>query len=328
MAKAVIVDGYSHSGCTFASQRKLFSENGIDFAVENCRSEEEIIEKCKDADAILTVYGKITKNVIQALQHCKVIVRFGIGVDIIDIEAATAKGIPVCNIPDYCIEEVATHAMALILSLERKVMLYNNSVRKGMWDSHAGYPVHRLSTQVIGFIGFGNIAREAAKYAKAFGFEVVTYDPYLSEEICKEHNARKVELDELYREADVISVHVPLTKDTEHLINKDGIAKMKDGVIIINTSRGPLVCEKDLIEGIKSGKIKAAGIDVSESEPIHDPNHELYQYENLIVTPHAAFDSVESLAEMFEKVALTAIKVINGEMPYNVVNKKQLLKNH
>ncbi len=323
MKKTVLIDGHRLGG-EFKTLRKVLEDAGIEFVVQNFTSEEEVISNCKDADALITVYMPLTKKITDSMENAKVYVRTGIGFDAIDIPAATAKKIAVCNIPDYCVPEVATHAMALILSIERKISYLDTAAHKGSWNANSGYSVHRLSHMTLGLVGFGNIARQAAAYAKVFGLNLVAYDPYLSEEVFEKNGAKKVELDELFKLADIISVHVPLNAQTKHLINKDSFVKMKDGVIIINTSRGPLVCENDLIEALKSGKVKAAGLDVTESEPINDPSHPLLQLDNVVVTPHAAYNSVEASDELEEKIGLSIVRVLNGEIPYNVLNKKDL----
>lgn len=326
MKKAVVVDGNSYSGCDYSVERELLSAAGIELFVENCVTEEEIMEKTRDADAVFGIYAKFTKRVIDNFTKCKVMVRYGIGYDTIDVPAATARGIAVCNIPDYCIPEVATHAIALYLAVERKIVLFNESTHRGEFNAAYGYPIHRLSCVTFGLVGFGNIAREAAKYAKVFGMRVVAYDPYLPDAVFAENGAEKMELDELLGIADAISVHVPLSKETFHLINKESFAKMKDGVVVINTSRGALISEEDLIDAVKSGKVKAAGLDVTESEPIRDPNHPLLQMENIILTPHAAYNSAEAFVELEQKAAKSAIAVLEGEIPFNTVNKKDILK--
>jgi len=323
MARIVLPDGFRHRD--YRIEEEVCRQHGVELVVEDCRTDEEIIDKCKDADGIITVYADLNKHVIDNLDKCKVLVRYGIGYDNIDVEAATAKGIFVCNIPDYCIPEVASHAMAFVLALYRKIMVYDRAIRKGIWNTYTGYPVHRLSTQVFGILGFGNIGREVAKYAKVFGFQVVAYDPFLKDQVFEEHGVKRLGLDEFLAQSDIISIHVPLSRDTHHLINKETIAKMKDGVMIVNTARGGLISTADLIEGLRSGKVLAAGLDVLEEEPVTDPEAEILKFDNVVLTPHAGANTVEAYGELARRVADTACRVVKGELVYNIVN-KELLK--
>lgn len=325
MPKVVLVDANRLKGAVYNIEQKIFNENNIEFIVKNCNNEEEIIENCKDADGILTIYTKIHKEIISKLSNCKVIVRYGIGYDVIDVDAASEKGIAVCNIPDYCIQEVATHTLALILSLERKITMYDRSIRKGEWDEFYGYPIHRLNTLTLGLLGFGSIARKVAEYAKPFGFNIIAYDPYLPDEIFHGMEVERVQFDNLLQESDIISIHVPLNKETKHLINKETISKMKNTVKIINTSRGAIIAQDDFVNALKNKRIMAAGLDVLETEPLHDPDADILKFENVIVTPHAAFNTVEATEELHRKVAESACKVIKGELPQNVVNKQKLI---
>lgn len=326
--KVVLVDNKPVYSMNIELQRKVCQEYGMEYVALNCASEAEVIDNCKDADAILDIYTKMTPQIINALDKCKVMVRFGIGYDVIDVEACTKKGIFVCNVPDYCIEEVATHTVALILDVCRKVTYYNDEVRKGKWVAASGYPMHRLSKQTVGFLGFGNIARQAAHYMSAFGGRLIAYDPFLPDEVFAQNHAEKVTLDQLLTQADIISLHTPLFDSTYHIINKESIAKMKDGVLLVNTSRGPLICEEDLLAAIDSGKVAAAGLDVVESEPLTQPNHPLFRSGRVVVSPHAAFSTVDSNAELLEKVALTACQVLkqdfNDALVRRIVNRKEL----
>ncbi len=319
--KVVLIDNKPVYAVDTELQRRVCQAHGVEYAALNCLTEEDVIEQCADADALLVVYTRITPKIMEALPKCKVLVRFGIGYDVIDVEAATKNGIFVCNCPDYCIEEVATHTVAMILDLCRKVRFYHDQVRAGSWTHTPGYPIHRLSAQTVGFIGFGNIARQAAHYMAGFGCRILAYDPYLSEAVFTANHAKKAELDELLALSDIVSLHTPLFDSTYHLINKDSIAKMKDGALLVNTSRGPLVCEEDLIEAVAAGKIAAAALDVVETEPITQPEHPLFATGRITVTPHAAFASEEATAEMFQKVAETACQIIKGDFTEAVVRR-------
>ena len=322
--KAIVADKNGSAGLDFGIQEKIFTEAGIDFILEDCQSEDEIIEKCKDADILLVIYQKITPRIMDALPNVKVILRYGIGYDCIDVDAATERGIKVCNSPLHCLDEVATHAVTMILALERKLVMFNDKVREGIWLANIGEKPHRIAAQTVGFIGFGNIAQRTADFIGAFGPKLIAYDPFLDEEVIKSKGAEKKTLDEVLAEADVISIHTPLTKDTYHIINKDTIAKMKDNVILVNTSRGPLVALDDLLEALKEGKIKAAGLDVLETEPNVDTEKVFEMKDRIIVTPHMAYNSVEAENEMMRVLATSAVEVANGNFVPNIVNKKAL----
>ncbi|MGB4437654.1 MAG: C-terminal binding protein, partial [Sedimentibacter sp.] len=323
----VILDSQELAGSDFNIEKNILEAQGIECVIAECKTVEEVIEVAKDADGVGLVYVDMNKDLIGKLENCKIIVRYGIGYDTIDVPAATERGIIVCNLPDYCQPDVATHTMALLLNLCRKVSLLDRSCRKGNWGANDGYPINRLSSMTLGLIGFGSIARLFVKYMSGFNMNTIAYDPFLPESFFKELNVKQVTLDELYAQADAISVHTPLTPETKHLINKDTIAKMKDGVLIVNTARGPIIDIYALMEALESGKVKAAGLDVNELEPIFDPNAEIYKYDNLIINPHSAYNSVEASIEQHQKVAYSAVDaLVKKIMPYNAVNKKQLAK--
>lgn len=327
MSKFVILDSQELAGTDFNIERNILEAQGIECIIAECKTVEEVIEIAKDADGIGLVYVDMNKDLINKLENCKIIVRYGIGYDNIDVPAATERGIIVCNLPDYCQPDVATHTMALLLNLCRKVSLLDRSCRRGNWSSNDGYPINRIGAITLGLIGFGSIARLFVKYMSGFNMNIIAYDPFLPQSFFDELNVKHVTLDELFAQSDAISIHTPLTSDTKHLINKDTIAKMKDGVLIINTARGPIINIYDLMDALNSGKVKAAGLDVNELEPILDPNSEIYKFDNLIINPHSAYNSVEASIEQHQKVAFSAVDaLVKKIMPYNAVNKKQLVK--
>jgi D-3-phosphoglycerate dehydrogenase len=321
--KYVCLDQYSLPGADFTIEQKILNKYGIECVIANARTDEEIIAVAKDADAVGTVYNQITPAIMDQLPKCRVFVRYGIGYDNINVPAATERGIVVCNLPRYCLRDVATHAIALLLDICRKTTYLDKTVRRGEWNGNAGWPIHRIDDLTIGLLGFGNIARQTRKYLSGFDCKVIAYDPFLPEDVFTAANAEKVEMDELFARADVISIHLPLNDATRHLINKDSIAKMKDGVIIINTARGPIVCQDDLVAALKSGKVCAAGCDVLEKEPLTDLTEEIFTLDNLIINPHSAFNSYEAEIEQHESVAQSVIEVLlNKVVPYNAVNKQ------
>ncbi|MCQ6264587.1 C-terminal binding protein [Fictibacillus sp. WQ 8-8] len=292
----------------------------IELIAAQCRTEEEVIEACWDADALINQYAPLSKAVIEKLEKCKVITRYGVGVNTIDLEAATAKGICVANVPDYCMDEVADHALALLLSAKRKVVAANQNVKKGLWDFKVTQPIHRLRGQVLGLVGFGKIPQSLAEKVKPLGFKVVAYDPYYPVEEAEKKGVQLASLEELCRISDVISVHAPLTEGTRGMINASLFSVMKSTALLINTSRGPVVDEQDLIDALESGEIGGAALDVIEDEPI-SVSHPFLSMENVILTPHVAWYSEEAAKEMRTKAALGAVDVlICKEFPKYLVN--------
>lgn len=324
--KVYLVDAQQFGASDFAVERGIIEAAGHEFIVESCKNEDDIIQKCADADAILDVYTHMGEKSINALDKCQVLVRYGIGYDSFDVKAATAKGIKVCNIPHYCIPEVAIHTASLVLATSRNLLNHTLNMRAGNYNSgiQGFYKMRRPSCQTVGLVGFGNIARTVGGYLKAAGYSLIAYDPFLPDAAFEQAGAKKVELDELFAQADIITVHTPYTDETHHILNKDAFAKMKDGVIIVNTARGPLICEEDIVAALQSGKVGAAGLDVFEQEPFRPADHPFYHMNNVILSPHAAYESAESTVELFKQVATTAVKVLAGEIPPNVVNRKEL----
>jgi D-3-phosphoglycerate dehydrogenase len=275
---------------------------------------DDILEVARDADAILVTYAKLPAEVLQQLTRCKAIGRFGLGVDNIDVPAASARGIVVTYVPDYCMQEVSDHAMALLLALARKVPFSNKLVQARRWEMPAVAPLRRLEGQVLGLIGFGNIPRALAPKAKAFGLKVVTYDPYASNEVFAAAGVEGVSFDDLLARSDFISVHAPLMPATRGLVNAAAFARMKKGALIVNTARGPLIDERALIAALDSGQLGGAALDVVTTEPLAKDSP-LLGRDNVILTPHTAFYSVEALEELQTKCASDVARVLSGEKP-------------
>jgi D-3-phosphoglycerate dehydrogenase / 2-oxoglutarate reductase len=277
-------------------------------------SADDILAVARDADAVLVTYAKLPGDLLRELKRCKVIGRFGLGVDNIDIPAAGALGITVTYVPDYCMQEVSDHAMALLLSLVRKVPLSNTLVQSGRWEVPPVVPIHRLSGRVLGLVGFGNIPRTLAPKAKAFGLRVVTHDPYVSADVLGKAGVESVGFDELLAMSDFVSIHAPLLPATRGLFNAEVFRKMKKGALLINTARGPLVDEAALIAALDSGQLGGAALDVVTSEPLAKDS-KLLGRDNVILTPHTAFYSVEALNELQTKCATDVARVLSGEPP-------------
>jgi D-3-phosphoglycerate dehydrogenase len=277
-------------------------------------SAEDILAVARDADAVLVTYAKLPGELLRQLTRCKAIGRFGLGVDNIDIPAAAALGITVTYVPDYCMQEVSDHAMALLLSLVRKVPLSNKLVQSGRWEVPPIVPIHRLGGQVLGLVGFGNIPRALAPKAKAFGLRVVTHDPYAAAEVLAKAGVEGVGFDQLLGMSDFVSIHAPLLPATRGLFNAEVFRKMKQGAFLLNTARGPLVDEDALVSALDSGRLGGAALDVVATEPLAKDS-KLIGRDNVILTPHTAFYSVEALAELQTKCAADVARVLSGEPP-------------
>ena len=294
--------------------KKALEEANAEVVQAPSSSEEDIIKAAENADAILVTYAKLNENKLRSLKNCKAIGRFGIGVDNIDLKVAGELGISVNYVPDYCLDEVSDQAMAMIISMARKIPQSNKLVQSGRWEMPAVVPMYRLRGKTVGLIGFGNIPRLMTPKAQAFGFNVIASDPYAPKELFEKYGVESVSMDELYDRSDFISVHAPLLPETKGLVNKDAFKKMKDTAIIVNTARGPLINEKDLVEALDKNEIGGAGLDVVETEPLPE-NSPLIGRDNVILAPHTAFYSVEALEELQTKAASDVARVLNGEEP-------------
>jgi len=251
---------------------------------------------------------------LRQLKRCKAIGRFGLGVDNIDVPAAVECGITVTYVPDYCMREVSDHAMALLLALARKVVFSNNLVQAGRWEMPAVVPMRRLEGQVLGLVGFGNIPRQLAPKAQAFGLRVITHDPFVPPNVLAHARVENVSFDELLARSHFVSIHAPLLPETRGLFDAAAFAKMKRGACLINTARGPLVDEPALIAALDSGQLGAAALDVVATEPLAKTSP-LIGRANVILTPHTAFYSVEALEELQTKCASDVARVLSGEKP-------------
>jgi len=282
-----------------------------------------ILAVARDADAVLVTYAKITGEMIGQLRNCKSIGRFGIGVDNIDIAAATKAGIVVTYVPDYCFDEVSDHAMALLLDLARKVTFSNGLVQGGRWEMPAVAPLYRLRGRTLGLVGFGNIPQVLAPKAQAFGLKVVAYDPYVAKDKAAALNVELLDLDALLAASDYVSVHAPLTPETTKLIGADAFRKMKPTALLINTARGPLVDTDALAAALDKGEIAGAALDVVPVEPL-PKDSPLLNRGNVILTPHTGFYSVDALLDLQSKAAQDVARVLAGERPIYPVNPEVL----
>lgn len=285
----------------------------------NTKRPEEFLAQAKDCDALLNTYaGPITADVMKKMPQCKIIARYGIGVDTIDLSAATAAGIIVTNNPAYCIQEVAEDAMALLLACARKVVLYDRLVRGQRWNVSPGKPIFRIDGSTLGLVGFGNIARAVAVRAVAFGMRILFFDPYI-EQGQSGQLGTKVDLSELLRESDFVSLHPPLTLKTHKIINDAAFAQMKKTAFLINCSRGPIIDTDALVRALDAKAIAGCALDTTDPEPLPDP-HPLRNRDNVIINPHAAWYSEQAMVGLQAGAPNEVRRVLTGEWPINVVN--------
>lgn len=302
--------------------REVLSKVSADLHLASEPTPDGILKVARDADAILTTYAKVTAEMIPQLTRCRIIGRFGIGVDNVDIPAATGKGIVVTRVPDYCLDEVSDHAMALLLSSVRKIPFLNARTQGGTWEMKAAVPIHRLRGTVLGLVAFGQIPQLMAPKAKSFGMRVVTYDPYIPQEVLTKAGVERVEFDELVKVSDYISIHTPLMPATHHMFNADVFKRMKPTAYVINTARGPIIDEAALAEALDKKEIAGAALDVMEKEPT--TSSPLFGRPNVIITPHSSFYSEESLVDLQTKAAEEVVRVLTGQAPRNPVNPEAL----
>jgi D-3-phosphoglycerate dehydrogenase / 2-oxoglutarate reductase len=302
------------------TERAVLGEVGARLVERPCPTEEELIAHGRDAAAILTLDEPLTSRVIASLRRCRVISRFGIGVDKVDLDAATSAGIVVTNVPDYCVDEASDHALALMLAVERRIPALDAAVRAGTWDTAAvAGRVRRLRGRRAGVIGFGRLGARFACKAAALGLEICVHDPFVEHPAIESSGARPLPLDELLATSDVVSLHIPLTPDTRHLLDRRRIFSMPEGAVLINTSRGGLVDEVALVDALRQGRLGGAGLDVFEQEP-PGRGHPLLTLPNVVVTSHSSHYSLESGAEMRNRAFRNVAEVLAGRPPLSPVN--------
>lgn len=283
-----------------------------------CRTEDEVIAQCADGEGILIMYAPMTRRVMQHLKRCKIIARYGVGVDTVDLQAAADLGIIVSNVPDYGTHEVSDHALAMMLCLTRKISYASSLVKQGKWDFRLMHPVHRHQVQTIGIIGIGRIGGAMAHKTHALGMKVISHDPYVQLDQVPDY-VTLVSLEELLRQSDVVSVHCPLSDSTRYLLDEEKLRLMKPSAYLINTARGYIVDEAALDKMLGEKKLAGAAMDVFSVEP-GSPSHPLFKYENFLCTPHMAWHSEESAKELKRKAAEEVRRVLRGEAPLYQVN--------
>ncbi len=298
-------------------ERELLMKKGYEVVSAVTSNEEDIIANACDADAVLVQWAPLTERVISNLKKCRIIVRYGIGVDNIDLEAARKRSIPVCNVPDYCVNEVADHTISLALALARQLTETNARMKKGEWKIIPPYPMPAFRDMLFATIGFGRIAREVLKRARSFEFTTAAYDPNIPCEEIEDSNVKCMSFEDLISTADIISLHLPLNQNTHHLINANTISRMKKGTILLNTSRGGLIDTSALVYALKDRKV-AAGLDVFETEPL-PAGHPLWNSEHVLLTSHTAWYSSRSVPQLQALAAEEILRGLRGEALKNRV---------
>ena len=299
---------------------ETLSTVGAVLQVEQCYTGQDVLTIAADADLVMCqTRTLLTRQVMAALPKCRGIITLTVGYNLIDVAAATDLGIPVGNVVGWCNDEVAEHALTLLLASARLLRPLDRLVRADEWPRAAAAPIHRIRGKTLGIVAFGRLARAVAERATSFGMTLLAYDPYIAPETMAHYGVQKVELDELLRRADFITVHAPLTEETFHLLGARRFALMKEGVFIVNTSRGPVIDEAALIAALRAGKVRGAGLDVMEQEPL-PPDSPLREFDNVILTPHVASFSVEALAELYQLGAEIAVNLLTGKWVQTIVN--------
>lgn len=325
--KTVVIADYDYGDVEI--ERAVIEGAGLRLIAAQCKTEDEVIEVARDAHAVIAQYATVGARAIRAFTRCEVIARYGTGVDIVDVDEATARGILVTNVPnDWCENEVADHATALLLTLARRIRTYDAATRAGEWRWQTGYPIHRLRGSVLGLLSFGAIAQAVAARVAGFGMRVIAHDPYLPAPEITALGAKPVDFEELLEQSDYLVIQAPLTKETHHLIAEQELRRMKPTAFLINTARGPIVSDEALHRALTEGWIAGAGLDDLEEEPakVRDwtPTNPLLTLPNVLVTPHAAYYSEEAIQTVRDFAAHEVVRVLTGQLPLSAVNAAQL----
>ncbi len=306
-------------------ERAIIEDAGFALVAAQCKSEDEVIARGRDAAGVLTQYARVGAKAIGAVRRCRVIARYGTGVDIVDVDAATAHGIQVTNAPsEWCADEVADHAVAMWLAAARKICHYDRDTRGGIWRWQSGAPIGRLRGRVFGLLSFGSIASSIADKVRGFGVEIWAHDPFKPEEELLAAGVRPVSLDKLVEGSDYLVIQSPLTSDTHHLFDEAMLQRMKRSAILVNTARGPIVEDRALFRALEEGWIAGAALDDIEEEPakVRDwkATNPLFTLDNALITPHAAYYSEESIHQVRQIAAEEVVRVLSGLQPISPVN--------
>jgi D-3-phosphoglycerate dehydrogenase len=321
--RTVVIADYDYGDVDL--ERAIIEGAGLELIAAQCKTEDDVIAVAGDADAVIAQYAPVGAKAIDALKQCRVIARYGTGVDIVDVDAATRRGILVTNVPnEWCRDEVADHAMALVLAEARKLRAYDQETRAGVWQWQSGQPIHRLRGRVLGLLSFGAIAQAVATRAAGFGMDVIASDPFMEPAEIEAQGVEPVSFDELVARSDFLVIQAPLTSATHHLFDENRLREMKPGAVLINTARGPIVEDAALYRALKDGWIAGAGLDDIEEEPAKQrdwkPTNPLFGLDNVIITPHAAYYSEEAMRTVREFPAHEVVRVLSGQAALSPVN--------
>ena len=315
--KVVILDHrYEH----YDQEREILSEIGVVPEICFPSGREEAEARLRDADGVICNLYHMDADVIGMLDRCRVISRYGVGYDNVDVDAASARGIAVCNVPDYAAEDASDHALALLFNCTRKISYRDRKIREGLWNLHNDQPCFRMTGRTLGVVGFGHIGSVLVRKISGFGFsEILIADPRADEERIRRAGGKKVPLDEVLKRSDYISIHCPQKAETVDMFDDRAFGLMKDGAILVNTARGPIVNEAALCRALESGKLAAAGLDVFNDDPLPSDSP-LRRFENVTLSDHAAWYSEESIVELKIKAAMNVVEVLSGREPSYKVN--------
>lgn len=319
----VVITDYDYGNIDI--ERAILEAAGAEVIGLQAKSEADLAEHARDCAAMINQYARVGAQTIGRMERCQVIARYGVGVDIVDVEAATERGIRVTNVRDYCTEEVADHAISLWLTLARRLFDYNTATHQGIWKWQSGQPIYRLRGRTMGIVSFGKIGQAIGARAKAFGVEVIAYDPFLSADVARAHGVELVDKAGLLARSDYILMQAPMTPETRHFLSDADFAAMKPGAILVNTGRGPTVDNAALYRALTTGTLAGAGLDDPEEEPAKKAawtpqDNPIFTLPNVIVTPHAAYYSEESIRAAREIAASEVARVLTGQPPKNLVN--------
>lgn len=299
-------------------ERRAAAEAGVELRLEQCRTEDDVVAHCADADGLLVQYAPITARVLDALPRLRVVSRYGVGVDTVDVEAAGRRGVLVANVPHYGTEEVSDHAVALLLTVARATARLDASVRAGQWDVGTAAPLHRVAGRLLGVVGFGAIGRAVARKARALGYRVVAYEVTAEAGGTADDGTAFVTLDVLVEQAQAVSLHVPYLPATHHLIDEPRLRRMRPDAVLVNTARGGLVDTAALVRVLDEGHLAGAALDVLETEP-PAPDDPVVRHPRIVVTPHAAWYSEESMTVLKETCVRNVLDAFHGRtVPYTV----------